>query len=86
MKTVYKYCFKGSKAQFDIPMIRPLHVGWQRGNFCLWALVDTEKQPIQCEVLVLGTGREAPEDIETYQFLGTFEAETFYVFHAFIKP
>lgn len=65
MKTVYKYpLVVETENLIAVPGGNPLqvvHVGPDpSGQLCLWAVADTEKQPVRRKVLVLGTGHEIP--------------------------
>lgn len=37
---------------------RPLHVAEQYGRLRLWAIVDTEAQEVEHELVVVGTGKD----------------------------
>lgn len=63
---------------------KPLHIARQDDSWFLWALVDPTAKAAQVEVLCLGTGSLAPEDIDRFDYLTTMESPPF-MWHFFIK-
>ena len=82
MKAVWKYPIP-VEAEFGIQMpagAKVLHVGTQRGNPTLWALVDTDAPPVGVDFQIAGTGHEAPG----WTYVGTFlTTNDMYVWHLF---
>lgn len=59
MRTIYKYTAKNDYSGcIELPhhVIRFLKIEHQHGNICLWALVDTEKEPNFNKAFPVGTG------------------------------
>ena len=49
---------------------------------CIWAECDSEKEVVDRSFVVVGTGREVPEDAKTY--LGTFQIDSGrFIFHVY---
>lgn len=70
MISIYKYTIKDKKWAEVMPRgARILSVGAQRGQICLWALVDTEAPEEARCFRVYGTGR--PVEVENLLFIGT---------------
>lgn len=87
--TVWKYELKTTDQQIiSMPQgARPLHVGEQRGQICLWALVDPDPSLSMEErrIAIVGTGHVAPE-FATAPYLGTVSMYGgSLVFHVFVE-
>lgn len=82
MKTVYKYRIRVTDVQtLKMPMgWKPLHVGIDPiGDFCLWALVDTEALELEQDIYVHGTGHPVGENEE---YIGS-DVQGRFVWHVF---
>ena len=86
MITVHKYPLKIADEQI-IPLpkgARILTVQTQQGIPCLWTLVDTEAQPEDRHILILGTGHDSPRPISSMRYLNTFQLhDGTLIFHVF---
>lgn len=70
--------------QFEIPEDSEfLTVQMQRGQPCLWAIVDTEKPKIIRNVHIVGTGHEITFSVAECKYVGTFQPSDDLVFHVF---
>jgi hypothetical protein len=84
METVYKYPLLVADTQaVDLPLgAQILSVQAQRGDFCLWALVDPKARKVSRHIAIHGTGhpvaRGQLRHINTFQMDGGA-----LVFHAF---
>jgi hypothetical protein len=97
MKTVFKYRIEAEDASSsdDIRKVyvrmpkfaEVLHVGWQRGEAFIWALVETTNPSERREFEVYGTGHEIPAGhrIDVMEHLGTWMTggDRGLVFHLF---
>ncbi len=75
MKLIYKYPIP-LQDQFVIPMpfgSKILSVQIQKGQPCIWAIVDTDKEICARSFLMFGTGHPLPHDIMALPFIGTFQ-------------
>ncbi len=82
MLTVFKYPIKITDVQtIKMPMgWKPLRVGIDpKGDFCLWALVDTDNLEIEQDIYVHGTGHEVGTDEE---YIGS-DVQGHFVWHVF---
>ena len=62
---------------------RPLHVGFQKGSMCLWALVDPGADKAPARLMIYGTGRSV--DDEHLLHLGTIiSSDHALVWHVFL--
>ena len=91
MITIYKYIIP-PKDHFILqiptdPMVLPrfLSVQMQRGEACMWVMVDTESPKEAHKFVVIGTGQKVPFDVESgkYDYIGTFLPNPNLVFHVF---
>jgi hypothetical protein len=86
MKTIYKYAIDTRDLiKIDMPVgAEILSLQTQKGEPCLWALVDTEA-PKEVRVFeIYGTGH--PVDDDPKKFLGTFQLRGGdLIFHVFEK-
>jgi hypothetical protein len=57
-----------------------LRVDAQRGDFCVWVLVDPSAQKKDRQFMIYGTGQDLPDPMGTY--INTFFEDSF-VWHAF---
>lgn len=89
MKTVYKYTFQ-ILDDFEILIptgARILHVDVQRGQPCIWALVDPNAVDEVRKFHLAGTGHPIYDKVFEYRHVGTFMMENgALVFHLFIAP
>ena len=81
---VWKYTLGGGKVALQMPQgAKLLHVGWQRNDICIWALVSPLRDLVYRNFLVAGTGHPI-EDSETLEFVGTaITPDQSFVFHVF---
>lgn len=73
MKSIWKYSWDESQAQFDMPKGSTiLSVGTQRDQMCLWVLVNVEEKiTVKRKFFVFGTGQNVPDDeMAQFDFLG----------------
>lgn len=75
MITIWKFKITEPVYQtFRAYIIKPLFVGLQKGEPYLWALVDTDKEPINYNIRIIGTGHEIGEieNEEKCNYIGSF--------------
>lgn len=71
-KKVFKYHLYAVTFQtINIPSTHILSVAEQDNSIVVYALVDTDIEPVQYEFAVIGTGHTILQDIDAYNFLGT---------------
>jgi len=87
MKTIYKYEVP-IEDEFSLNLPKGstfLSLINQRGKPVLYFLVDPEEKTIEkIDFYLAGTGNPILENIDSYEFLGTFEVHPF-VFHLFSR-
>lgn len=86
MKSIWKYPLLAADIQtVSMPEdAQILSVQCQRGQPCLWALVDASTPPKDRVLHTLGTGHNIGADAESLRFIDTFQmAEGDLVFHIF---
>ena len=86
MLTIFKYRLELSSRQYiEVPCDAEfLTVQLQRGEICLWAVVDPGKVNVSQEFVIRGTGHPLPDkSFEILQFLGTVQTQDAYVWHVF---
>lgn len=70
-------------------IVKPLHVDIQRGDPCLWAIVDTNKEPEEWLVSCIGTGwslHGVGQNIDLGSYLNTTVASSDpFVWHWFCR-
>jgi hypothetical protein len=73
MKTIFKYSLEITDTQIiRIPKkSKILSVQTQNGIPCIWALVETNEEPVDRKIAVIGTGN--PFWLKEYDFLGTIQ-------------
>jgi hypothetical protein len=82
MRTIFKYPLEVT----DTPVVRMpagaeiLTVQMQRGEACIWAIVDDAVPNVSRRLLVVGTGHGMP--LDSGQYVGTFQTGAL-VFHVF---
>jgi hypothetical protein len=85
MKTIHKFPLKLTDIQ-TVSMPHDayiLHVAFQRGQLCLWAIVDTDHKHEDRRIEVAGTGNPMPELFPLVRkHLGTVQGDGF-VWHIF---
>ena len=88
MKTIYKYSLTLTDHQLvAMPQgAQPLSIQFQRGQLCLWALVDTNAEMKQVDFFIRGTGHEVDFKVNVpgmvsigdpeqhFKFVGTVQA------------
>ena len=86
MQKVFKYPLElKSEQRVEIPVgASYLHVDVQRGQICLWALVEDDAQ---CEMrlfLIAGTGHPVPENVTSMEHVGSVLTDNgAFVWHVF---
>lgn len=85
MKTIYKYPIQVTDTQAIV-----LHAGAQvlcvqvqRGEPCIWAMVDDGAPVKPRQIRVYGTGQMLPATTNDHRYIGTFQLHDQFVFHAF---
>lgn len=74
MKTIYKYTVVG-RNKIEMPIgATILSVNMQGKDYCMWALVDTERSTESRYFEVVGTGWELDDNMS---YIGTFFADDF---------
>lgn len=70
---IYKYLLSlnDSVCTVEAPIVKPLKVGFQRGDFWLWALVDLNAPNKTVVVAPIGTGQPTRSLIEGREYIGT---------------
>lgn len=99
MTVIYKYPIDPMPThhfRLNAPIIKPLKIDYKDGVPCLWAIVDTNKEPETWVVTKLGTGWDFEfinhtsltlDAIDPDSYLSTtFEPGTPYVWHWFCRP
>lgn len=99
MTTIHKYSIDNGLRHFHInaPIVKPLKIDYQYNDSpFLWAIVDTDKEPIEWLVTKCGTGWDfgalnacslTVEAIDPNSYLNTtFESGTPFVWHWFCRP
>lgn len=87
MKTIYKYQFPiHDQVSIAMPIdAEILSVQVQRGQPCIWALVDPYARQTSREILLFGTGQPI-DGHEIGRFVGTFQIDGGdFIFHLFEK-
>lgn len=85
MKTIYKYPIEITDSQvIKLPKeYRVLTVQIQNNNPFLWALVDTDNDLEDAEILIIGTGHGI-QNIETMEYISTIQVNNGkLIFHVF---
>lgn len=87
MTVIHKYELKSgfNCTEIKIPDNRYiLHVDYQDGILCMWAVVDTNSPLRSTKVYVYGTGQPINENLQSLEYVGTVQ-ESFCVWHVFIE-
>jgi hypothetical protein len=88
-KTIWKVNLQGSAiAEDGRTFLAPLTVDaeviatqYQRGDLCVWAIVDPDAAKEDRKVYVIGTGHPIPEGVE---YVGTVQGKSgLFVWHVF---
>lgn len=85
MKTIWKYKLEGTDIQtIEIPQnAQILTVQEQKGEICMWCLVNTYNGMISKTIRIIGTGHEIEENFKGV-YIDTFQlANGSLVFHVF---
>lgn len=88
MRAIYKYPVAECNTHniIDAPIVKPLYVEYQNGDPYLWAVVDTEKEPIEWLVSCVGTGIPHDSNIDLDSYLNTtVESSKPFVWHWFCR-
>lgn len=86
MRTIHKYQLEiRSLQKVTMPMSnKPLSIGVHGGKLFLWAIVETDNDPLDYEFEVFGTGHPLENTPGTMrEFIGTAVMPTGYVWHIF---
>lgn len=87
MKTIYKYkLYVTDRQTVSMPIgSKILNIQTQKGEPCIWALIDTDNDIEDRKFAIYGTGNECSSFYEEY--IGTFQIENgslvFHVFESF---
>ena len=89
MRTVWKYALDWTPAPqplmipyMSLVLLGP-HIAVQNDVICLWAEVDTEREPQEYVFHVRGTGHEVPPDVD---YLGScLHRDGSLVWHVFVS-
>lgn len=86
-RKVFKYPIHPADSRFtvDLPFnAEIIHVGMQRGQLCMWAVVEEDNSPEPRDFIIVGTGHQIP-DVNPLKHLGSFftDPDGTYVFHLF---
>lgn len=84
---IYKYPIEITDYQrLQVPMRSEFLSAQFQGDIpCLWILVDTESEPVNIELLIIGTGNPVPDNIGDYSFMNTLQDPRGFVWHLFSK-
>jgi hypothetical protein len=85
MRKIYKYelGINGDITTIKGPIEKVLTIQWQNGTGpVMWAIIDTDKNEQEINIVALGTGWDLPEQIQEY--IGTLQDDMGYVWHYFI--
>ena len=89
MKTIYKYTLELTNRQtIQVPVgAETLHVGIQRGQICVWILIDLNPDVQDVEMgnkvfHIFGTGNPTTKELEDKRYIGTVQLDD-YVWHIF---
>jgi len=93
-RTIYKYQLKTTDRQtISVPIListtnfkkQVLKVDVQKGEPCIWCLVDTERESREVKIRIVGTGHPMP-DLYQEDYLGSYMLqEESLVFHVFLE-
>jgi hypothetical protein len=86
MKTIWKFAIATTSAQ-EIETstdFRPLSVGMQGPEICLWAVVDPESPKRSRMVKIVGTGHPIYDDFDGFEHVGMVLDGPF-VWHVFVE-
>lgn len=85
MRKIYKYELgvNGDITTIEAPIERILTVQWQSGTGpVLWAIIDTDKEEQEIDIVALGTGWDVSKGVQEY--IGTVQDGFGYVWHYFV--
>lgn len=87
MKRIFKYILDASDNQvIEIPSETILSVEEQNEKIVVYAIVDTDIEPIKYEFGINGTGNSITFEIEYFKFLGTVKMYNgSLMFHVFYR-
>ena len=87
MKTIIKYELPvmGNTIHITSNVLQWLDVQSQKGNPCLWVMVDDIGEKQTYEIMSAGTGWKLPNRIEDYFYIGTVQDNYNCVWHYFAK-
>lgn len=86
-RTIHKYVLdlQGDWKIRAPEVFEPLSVQLQRGQICIWAIVDPQGEQRQHQFYVAGTGHPLRQDAAAQRFVGTVQQNDF-VWHIFWLP
>lgn len=71
-RTIWKYTLRGSREAKKMPQgAQILTAAEQRGDICVWALVDPTAPLVERAFTVVGTGKDADHLTDAAQYVGT---------------
>ena len=84
MKAIFKYELR-TDGKVSMPhKAKILSVQNQREVMYLWAMVDTNNEPVDTQFYVFGTGHPLPDDIDELEYITTIQmTEGIFVWHVF---
>ncbi len=88
MRTIWKFPLDlTDKQTLNMPQgAQALTVQMQRGQPCLWALVDQDAPREGLEVRIHGTGHPISDNLDGFTYMDTFQIQGgMLVFHAFTR-
>lgn len=83
MKTIFKYSFPHTTESFGISLPKGaeiVHVEQQRGEYCMWAIVDTNNELEVRRFEIVGTGQAIPA---SSVYVRTWQIGSLFVWHLF---
>ena len=86
MKRIFKYILDAANQVIEIPSETILSVEEQNEEIVVYAIVDTDIEPIKYEFGINGTGNSITFEIEHFKFLGTVKMHNgSLMFHVFYR-
>lgn len=84
---IYKYPLELKERQIiELNSYQILSVGEQNGKLVAYAPHMEYLSHDLAEVIILGTGQDAPDDIDKFQFIQTVFSKNGFVWHVFYRP
>jgi hypothetical protein len=77
MQTIHQFELAVTDEQtLMIPLLHALTVQVQHGRLCLWAIVETDNDPLPVTVRIVGTGHPFTLSLNRLTYLGTVQMAT----------